>query len=173
MPVRLSALTSLVFAAFQTSAHAESDQTPPAPPPGGVQIGGHVGVAVPVVMSSGGQTTTVSDQLTFAHPIGIGFKLSPEWTVDFETIFGNPVHPRGMTGFTVDPGVIYNAGPVAVGLRVKWDIGSVSNFGVIPLVNRGLVHFGKATWFVEAAFPMTYTYNTMSYAAVIHTGVGF
>jgi len=161
----------LALATGVAAADEAQDQPTAASAP--TQLGGHVGVAVPLVSVSGGHTTSVSDQLTLAHPIGIGFKVSERWTVDFETIFAQPVHPTGMSTFTIDPGVVYNAGPVAIGMRVKWDIGAESNIGVIPLVNRGLVHFGKATWFVEAAFPTTYTSNAVSYGMVFHSGVGF
>ncbi|HEY0481350.1 MAG TPA: hypothetical protein VGD37_27730 [Kofleriaceae bacterium] len=38
-------------------------------------IGGHVGVAVPLVFLKS-NTQTIGDQFTLAYPIGIGFKLT-------------------------------------------------------------------------------------------------
>ncbi len=162
---------------------------PPMASPGNParMVGGHIGVAVPVVsFHHQGQTTeTPSDQLTVAVPIGITVHVSPDYVVDFETIIGNPVKPAGFTGVTIDPGVVYVGGPVALGLRVKFDIGGPVNVGLIPLVHKGIVDFGDANWFIEAAFPITYSrlgaamsptgagINDYTLAIVVHTGVAF
>jgi hypothetical protein len=42
---------------------------------------------------------------------------------------------------------------VALGLRAKFDVGTAANFGLIPLIHKGIVDVGYADWFVEAAFP--------------------
>ena len=94
--------------------------------------------------------------------------------VDFETVFANDVHPWGGTGFTVDPGVVYVAMPVALGLRIKFDAAANANVGLIPLVHYGITNIGDANWFIEGAFPMTATRNAgYSLAIVAHTGVAF
>jgi hypothetical protein len=152
-------------------------------------VGGHIGVAVPIVSfhHQGKTTQSPSDQLTIAVPIGVTVHLSPEWVVDFETIVGNNVKPAGGTGLTVDPGVVYVGGPVALGLRVKFDIAPSGpvNVGLIPLIHKGIVDFGDANWFIEAAFPITYSrvgaamsttgsgINDYTLAIVAHTGVAF
>jgi hypothetical protein len=83
------------------------------------------------------------------------------------------VHPNGTTGLVVDPGVVYDTGPLAIGLRVAWKINQLRNVGLIPLFNRGLVHAGGVTWFVEAAFPTFVQHGGVEFNAVLHTGVGF
>src|SRR5580765_5966582 len=70
--------------------------TPPAAPSGGTRmVGGHVGAAVPVVQfhSVGKGTTTPSDQLTIAVPIGVSVHVSPVLVVDFEVIAASDVKP--------------------------------------------------------------------------------
>ena len=136
-------------------------------------VSGHVGVAVPLVTVTGDETTTVGDAFVLAHPIGIGLGVSERLTVDFEMVVANPIDPTGNTALTVDPGVVYNAGPVALGLRLAFNVGALANVGLIPLVNRGLVDFGGATWFVEAAFPTFYSDHDVAFTVVAHTGVGF
>jgi hypothetical protein len=145
-------------------------------------VGGHIGVAVPLVAFHINQpegakgTTTISDQFTIAVPIGIGVHLSPDWIVDFESIVANDVSPWGAAGLTIDPGVVYTGLPVALGLRVKFDVAPLANanVGIIPLVNKGLVPIGDGMWFVEAAFPITATKTQdLSIAIVAHTGIGF
>ena len=63
---------------------------------------------------------------------------------------------------------------VALGLRTKFDVSAPANFGLIPLVHKGLVDVGYANWFVEAAFPITAMRDAgYSLAAVFHTGFAF
>jgi hypothetical protein len=138
-------------------------------------VGGHVGAATPLI-SVAKTTTNISDQFTLAHPLGVTVKLNDLVAVDFEAVMANPIHPTGKTSLTVDPGVIFAAGPVALGVRVAWEVNASTNIGLIPLINRGLVSFGSATWFVEAAFPMFYRDvpgDKYVLNVVVHTGIGF
>jgi hypothetical protein len=170
----LSALALSMVATTQASAKAQ-DPAPasPAPPPG-KSVGGHVGVATSLVTVAN-QTQTIGDRFTIAAPLGVTVKLSDRWAVDFEVVVNTPVDPKGTTTLVVDPGVIYNFGPVAGGLRLAWQLDSSTNIGLIPLINRGLVDMGYATWFIEAAFPMFIQDGDDNFAfnAVIHTGFGF
>ncbi|HEY7370588.1 MAG TPA: hypothetical protein VIF57_00310 [Polyangia bacterium] len=186
--VALAAAIALIVAVAPARAHAQDaaaaappppvvSAAPPAAPSSGTRmVGGHVGAAMPVVsFHSEGQTTrTPGDQLTIAVPIGVSVHVSPLWVVDFEVIAASDVKPWGGTGLTIDPGVIYVGGPVALGLRTKFDVSAPANFGLIPLVHKGLVDVGEANWFVEAAFPITAMRDTgYSLAAVFHTGFAF
>ena len=150
---------------------------PTAPPPSGPRmVGGHVGAAVPVVsLHSVGKTTmTPSDQLTIAVPIGVSVHVAPVWVVDFEVVVASDVKPWGGTGLTIDPGVVYVGAPVALGLRTKFDVNAPANFGLIPLVHKGIVDLGEGNWFVEAAFPITAMRGAgYALAAVAHTGFAF
>lgn len=163
----------------------------PAPAPASsahpIGIEGHVGIATAVVTvttGNNGKTTTPGDQFTLQHPIGIGFQLTDKLAVDFETVFVNPIKPRGTTGLLVDPGVVYNTGPVVLGIRLALPVMADTSYGVIPLVHKAVYDLGHgANWFVELAFPTflhfapgTATGNgetTLEFNAVFHTGVGF
>jgi hypothetical protein len=148
----------------------------PAGPAGPRMVGGHVGAAVPVVSfhSTGKTTQTPSDQFTIAVPIGVSVHVAPVWVVDFEVVVASDVKPWGGTGLTIDPGLIYTGAPVALGLRTKFDVQAAANFGVIPLIHKGVVDVGYANWFVEAAFPITATRGAgYALAAVAHTGFSF
>ena len=136
------------------------------------QVEGHIGIATPLVTVAK-KTTSIGDQFTLLDPIGIGFKPSPKLVIDFETVVATAVHPGGVTGLVVDPGVVYDTGPLAVGLRVAWKINARENVGLIPLFNRGLVHGDGVTWFVEAAFPTFFSADGVEFNAVLHTGLGF
>jgi hypothetical protein len=139
-------------------------------------IGGHVGVATPLVQVQN-KTTTIADNFTVLNPIGIGFKLLPELVMDFEFVIATPVHPTGTTGIVVDPGVVYDMGAFALGLRVAWQVQADTNVGLIPLFHVPVVKGDVANWFVEAAFPTFVHSDTGSgkfaFNAVFHTGVGF
>jgi hypothetical protein len=166
-----------------------SPTRPPLDSPGNPYrlVGGHIGVAIPIVSfhHQGKTTQTTSDQLTIAVPIGITVHMSPDWVVDFEEVVGNDVKPAKGSNVTIDPGIVYVGGPVALGLRIKWDVGAPVNVGLIPLIHKGLVDFGDVNWFIEAAFPITYSHvgSTVSptgqgitdytLAIVAHTGVAF
>lgn len=147
-------------------------QEPEAKAPFPKTIGGHVGVATPLVTVAD-ETTNIGDQFTLLTPIGIGFHVSKDWIVDFETVVSNPVSPTGTTGLVVDPGIIYAQGRLAAGLRLAFKINQQANVGGIPLVNLALVDFGGAAWFVEAAFPTFYSDHKGEFNAVLHTGIGF
>lgn len=172
-----------LLAALAPAARADDAAPAPAPSlhPG---VGGHFGVAIPLVFLRSADppgNQSISDQFTLAFPIGIGFNLTDKIALDLETIVGDPISPRGTTGVTIDPGVVYNTGPIVVGGRIGWDIGAPTNFKVIPLIHKGIAPIGAgATWFVEAAFPVTFVFTATpqnktntEIDIVFHTGIGF
>jgi hypothetical protein len=148
-------------------------------------VGGHVGFATPLVTITSDTTKTLLDQQTLAVPIGIAFKLSDKASIDFETIVNNPISPRGTTGLTVDPGFIYDTGAFVIGLRLAWKVQADTNFGIVPLVHKGITDIGGgARWFIEAAFPSFISFGvdplipdedrtTFEVNVVVHTGIGF
>ena len=166
-------LTSVIVAGMAAGALAQdAGPTPPTPPR---SVGGHIGVAVPLVMINEDDTNTVDDNFVIANPIGIGFKLSEKLVLDFEVIVQNPVDPSGTSSLVVDPGLVYNFGAFAAGLRAASVINQPANFGLIPLINKGIANVGGGTWFIEAAFPMFVHAEPPDFTLdiVLHTGVGF
>ena len=137
------------------------------------RVGGHVGVAVPY-FEAAKQTSVVGQHkfLTIANPVGVTAKLSGKWAIDFEFIVLNSVLAKSPTQLVIDPGVVYNWGPLNTGLRVAYQVGESGNVGAIPLINKGF-SLGDVTWFVEGAFPTFVKDGAVSFNAVLHTGVAF
>jgi len=160
-------LCSAMIVTFAAGREASAQEAKPVK-----TVGGHVGIATPLVTISD-DTTTIGDQFTLLNPIGIGFKVSERVAIDFETVVATPIDPGGVTGLVVDPGVIYGFDGFAVGLRAAFQINTRANFGLIPLVNAALIDFGGAAWFVEGAFPTFYADEKLAFNVVLHTGVGF
>ena len=104
------------------------------------QVGGHIGVATSfaTVSSSadpvsGKTTETISDRFPLVIPIGISVHTSENVVVDFETQVVLKLHPAGTTEFNVAPGIVYNFGPAAAGLRLVFPIGATpSAAGLVP-----------------------------------------
>src|SRR5439155_864756 len=84
-------------------------------------------------------------------PIGVTVKPAGKLVVDFEVVVANPVSPPGTTGLVIDPGIVYNWGAFATGLRLAFQTNANTNVGLIPLINVGVADLGGATWFVEVA----------------------
>ncbi len=138
-------------------------------------VGGHIGLATPLVTVTSDDNTDISETFVLVAPIGVTVKLTDRLAVDFETQVASPIHPEGNSHLVVAPGLVYNFGPFAAGLRVASHVGQPSNVGVIPLINRGLFTVGAGTWFVEAAFP-TFVHQRppdVTFDVVIHTGIAF
>ncbi|SRR6266540_978850 len=146
-------------------------------------VGGHVGVATPLVTVST-KTTTIADQFTLLTPIGVTVKPGGKLVVDFEVVVANPISPPGTTGLVIDPGIVYNWGAFATGLRLAFRTNANTNVGLIPLINFGLADLNGATWFIEAAFPTfiqsepdnlpaTGHHARGEFNVVLHTGIGF
>jgi hypothetical protein len=140
-------------------------------------VGGHVGLATPLLTMTSNDDTDISERQVLVAPIGVTVKLTDRLAIDFETQVANRLdEPRGNTTLTVAPGAVYNFGPFAAGLRVASTIGAPANAGVIPIINKGLFPVGRGTWFIEAAFPMFVHSEPdpdFTFDVVIHTGIGF
>jgi len=142
----------------------------------GARVGGHIGLATPLVTMTSDDDTDISETFVLVAPIGVTVKLTDRFAIDFETQVVNPVDPRGNTALVVAPGAVYDAGPVVLGLRVASAIGAPANVGVIPLIHKGLFPVGSGTWFLEAAFPLFAHSDPdpdFTFDVVIHTGIGF
>ena len=137
------------------------------------RVGGHVGAVLPLFTADSSGSHAIGNFVTIAIASGVTVKLSDAVAVDFENVVGEPLKPKGgTTGITIDPGIIYDLGPVALGLRVAYDVGQPPNLGLIPLVHKGFA-VGPAAWFVEADFPVADRDGDASFTAAIHTGVSF
>ncbi len=145
------------------------------PPP---RVGGHVGIAFPIVTRSDGQTTTISEDFIVGFPVGITIRNSSPFAFDFEFVPTINNSPRQDVTLTVHPGVIYGFKKnYAVGLRAAFDIGADA-YGFTPLIQRSWKIKGNTKYFVEADFPVRFRQRpdlrrTTSGTFTAHFGVAF
>jgi hypothetical protein len=127
-------------------------------------VGGHLGFALPIVAFDNDGTTAIGrDFAQVGITPGLTVKVADRWAVDFEFIAfsrwdlnGNGKPDKSHTIFVVDPGVVYNFGPVAAGLRLASQIGEgvPLNFGLVPI---GVVPFkisSTVSYFLELDLPV-------------------
>lgn len=139
-----------------------SEAPPPAPvPPAGPKVGGHFGTALPIVTFSDETTVIGSDFWAVGITPGITVKLDDRWMVDFEFIgFSRWEKVKNgpdvaHTVWVVDPGVLYNFGPVVAGVRTAMVIGAGQpfNFGIVPIVVLPFTVSEKLKYFLELDAP--------------------
>lgn len=142
------------------------------------QLGGHFGVALPLVSRAQGETTTISDDFAVVFPTGITVKRSSMFAFDLELAPVVQNDPRHIS-LVLHPGVAWGiGGSYAVGGRVAFEINSAT-WGLTPLFNKGLVEMGKsAVFFGELDVPIRFKQDAAgrSYTAVglaVVFGVGF
>jgi hypothetical protein len=142
------------------------------------RIGGHFGVALPLIAHGQGETTTISDDFVIVFPTGITVRKSDVFAFDLELAPVVQNDPRHID-LTVHPGVAWGIGNgYSVGGRVAFDIGKES-WGFTPLFNKGLLQVGKdSTLFAELDVPVRFKqdahgvgYTSVGLAVVV--GIGF
>jgi len=165
-------ILTLFFVALVISTAVNAQE--PAPP----RVGGHVGIAFPIVTRSDGRTTTISEDFIVGFPIGVTIRNSSPFAFDFEFVPTVNNSPRQDVTLTVHPGVIYGFKKnYAVGLRAAFDIGS-DTYGFTPLVQRSWKIKGNTKYFVEADFPVRFRQQpdgrrTTAGGFTAHFGVSF
>jgi len=169
---------NIVFAICCCLAHAEDAAAPPAKAaapefPRGARVGGHFGLALPIAAFDNDGTTAIGrDFVQVGVTPGITVKLDGHWAVDFEFIAFSrwdlkPVD-KSHTLIVVDPGVVYNFGPVAAGLRLAVQVGEgfPLNFGIVPIVVVPFKISSKASYFLELDLPVFVTWRTADPPAI-------
>lgn len=133
--------------------------TPRAPVPdesgGYPRVGGHLGMALPVV-TVGKETTVVGgDFVTLGITPGITIHLDEKWAIDFEFIAMNEVkNTPAATTFVVDPGVIRKFESFSAGLRVATQVGAPTNVGLVPIIVIPFKISDKISYFIEGDLPL-------------------
>jgi hypothetical protein len=149
--------------------------------PAGAQtnLGGHIGVVLPLVTHAGGNTTNIADNFSIGFPLGVTFKGQGRMAYDLELVPGVRDTPR-LTTFTVHPGLVWAVGHnLGVGIRAAFEVNS-PQWGFTPLVNRSWSiedSFFKS-YFVEAVLPVRFNRPTFGPATTpvtfgLHFGTGF
>ncbi|MBN8472375.1 hypothetical protein JYJ95_38220 [Corallococcus exiguus] len=182
--VGLAGMAALLTGALPQLASAEEGKGEAGSWP---RVGGHWGVALPLVsFTDEGTTGIFADFLTVGIAPGVTVKLNEKWSIDFEFIafsrwqFENDGTPaRASTSIVVDPGVVYDFGPFSGGLRTAVQVGPgvPFNLGLVPIINKGFAIHDGLKWFVELDLPFFVTGvpgdGGVSFTPLIQTGVAF
>jgi hypothetical protein len=150
----------------------------------GMGLGGHFGVVFPIVSVDGG-THYFGHDLSLKLAGGITLKKTESIFIDFEFVMSLPIADnKAGGGIVIDPGILYNAGPIIVGLRAAVSLtegcGSVAgvpvctvgaNAGIIPVVIKGF-NLGSVTYFIELDLPIFFRGDT-NLTIAFHTGIAF
>lgn len=170
--MRAGAVLCLVVAAGVAHAEASPPAAPPAKAaapefPAAPRVGGHFGLALPVVAFDNDGTSAIGrDFVQVGVTPGITVKLTERWAVDFEFIafsrwdLERPGTPdKSHTIFVADPGVVYNFGPVAAGLRLAVQVGEgvPLNFGLVPIAVVPFKVTRRLSYFLELDLPVFVT----------------
>jgi hypothetical protein len=144
-------------------------------------VGGHVGVVLPLVTDTSGQTTDLASDFSIGFPVGITVKGTGRTIFDFEFISSIQDSPRNVT-LTVHPGFLWNIGHgLAPGIRAAF-VANSSTYGFTPLLNKGWPIKGKGqlfkAYFVEGDLPVRFNRptgqpGTSAVGFALHLGLGF
>jgi hypothetical protein len=158
-----------------TTAPAPSEAPPPAAPaPSYPRVGGHVGVAIPLVTFADPITGIGADYAKIGLAPGITVKLSDRWAVDFEFVaYSNFFKGQPQTTFVVDPGLVYNFGPFAAGLRAAIIVNDRPNLGFIPIILKGFPISERVNLFVELDLPVFFSDTGPALTIQPQAGVSF
>ncbi len=141
------------------------------------RLGGHLGLALPVVsVGGGGASVFGKNHASVGLTPGVTFKLDEHWRIDFEFVALNDFKNGGATTLVVDPGVLYSFGSFTAGLRVATQVGAPANFGVVPIAVLPFALTDKFTYFVELDLPLFFRDANgvqASVTAQLQTGVAF
>ncbi len=141
-------------------------------------IGGHLGMAMPIV-TFGSKTTTIgSDFTSLGLTPGVTVHLDENWAIDFEFIAFNELkNTPAATTFVVDPGIIRKFDGFVTGLRVATQVGAATNIGLVPIFVLPFKISNRLVWFLEADVPVFLRDDgrkmRLSATGLLQTGVGF
>lgn len=142
------------------------------------RVGGHVGMAVPVLTLAKNSTVIGADFATVGLTPGITVHLDDRWAIDFEFIaFNEMKNTPANTTFVVDPGVVRKFDGFAAGLRVATQVGAPTNIGVVPIVVVPFKVSEQLSYFIEGDLPLflrdSGTSMQPSATLLLQTGVSF
>lgn len=147
-------LAATTVAALPSMARAD-EPAPPAPTPSYPRVGGHVGMAVPVLTLARDSTVIGRDFVTLGLTPGITVHLDEKWAIDFEFIAFNELkNTPAATTFVVDPGIVRKFEGFAAGLRVATQVGAPTNVGVVPIVVVPFKVSKHLSYFIEGDLPL-------------------
>lgn len=166
------ATASLLFAG---QAAAQEAPAPAAAGGGYPRVGGHVGLAIPLVTIADPTTGIGADFTKIGLAPGVTVKLNDKWAIDFEMVAYSDFWGSGAPStLVIDPGVIYNFGPFAAGLRTAVHVGQTQNWGFIPIILKAFpIGDGTVSAFVELDLPVFFNEAGASLTVQPQAGIAF
>jgi hypothetical protein len=142
-------------------------------------VGGHFGVAFPLVTRADGKTTNLGDNFTTAFPMGITIKRQgARMAFDLELVPAIQDSPR-QVNLTIHPGLIWNLkGHWNGGIRAAFDVNQPS-WGFTPLLAREFPIPGhNFKLFAEVDVPIRFQkpsigHNVTAVTLAVHIGTAF
>ena len=146
-------------------------------------IGAHIGAVIPLIQSTDGNVTSISDNLVGGFPIGITIKMQQNLAFDLEVV---PfLDENSVSNVIVHPGVLMGlTNNFTFGLRAAFETGGA--FGVTPLLNKSFPfpNDPNTSFFIEAVVPIRFYQEAPDYqgapvdvsktiATAVHVGVAF
>lgn len=146
-------------------------------------IGAHIGTVLPLVSMSGGDVTSISDNLVTGFPMGITVKTNYNVAFDLEVV---PfIDDNAVSNVLFHPGVLMGLSKgFTFGIRGAFE--TSGSFGVTPLLNKSFPfpNDPDTSFFVELVLPVRFYQDAPEYqgesvsvdktlAMAIHFGVGF
>jgi hypothetical protein len=140
--------------------------------PGG-RLGGHLGVAVPIVTWTDGDRTDVSDETVVAIPMGVTVKraMGP---LAFDMELVPAVSEHNDVSLTIHPGLILPTRLGALGMRAAFDTENDA-LGFTPLVAVPFSLGELGNFFIELDVPVRFPKGPVDEVVAIatHFGIAF
>ncbi len=146
-------------------------------------IGAHIGAVLPLVSMSGGDVSSITENLVSGFPMGITVKLKHNLAFDLEVV---PfLDENSVSNVIIHPGVLMGlTNGFTFGLRGAFETGGA--FGVTPLLNKAFPfpNDPNTVFFIEVVLPVRFYQEapdyqgaavsvTKSLAMAVHFGIGF
>lgn len=146
-------------------------------------IGGHIGFVIPLVQTTDGNVSLITDNLVGGFPMGVTVKIRHNVAFDLEVV---PfLDDNSVSNVLLHPGVLMGlTNNFTFGLRAAFETGG--SFGVTPLLNKSFPfpNDPNTSFFVEAVVPVRFYQEAPEYqgapvdvsktlAAAIHVGIAF
>jgi hypothetical protein len=167
---RVTAVTGLLFICFVAALPVAAQN----------DIGGHIGVVVPIVQVADGETTDITDNFVIGYPMGITVKTQgPAFDLEIVPF----IDDDRVTNVLIHPGLLFGLqGGFTFGLRAAFETGGA--YGFTPLLNKGFPIGRNTSMFMEIVLPIRFIKEEsefifeesdlqLAFAGAIHVGIGF
>ena len=136
------------------------------------KLGGHFGIVHPLVIFSGGKTTTIANSYNVGFPTGVTIKTSTKFAFDIE--FVPFINEGNRVNLLFHPGALFPLGKnFTFGTRAAFEINQGA-YGFTPLLNKAFPMKNNTAVFAELVLPVRFDgFGNMATIIALHIGIGF